>query len=176
MLTKRRFASMLVLSAAMTLSACGFHLRGSGNGASLPFKTIYIHLPDNSPLGVELRRYIRAGGEATIVNDPKTAEADLEPIAETRDKVIISRNTKGEILEYSLLYRFNFQVKDNTGKVLMPPTEISLKRSLTFNNAEALGKEKEEELLYHDMQTDLVQQILRRLSAIKPAAPSSQEP
>jgi len=33
-----------------------------------------------------------------------------------------------------------------------------------------LAKESEEALLYRDMQSDLVQQILRRLAAIKPAA------
>lgn len=169
----RRLAFPLILAAAFALSACGFHLRGSGNGsrgASLPFKTIYVGLPDNSTLGTELRRYIRAGDEATVVSDAKSAEAVIQPISETRDKVIVSRNTKGEILEYTLLYRFSFRVTDGQGKELLPRTDISLTRDLSFNQSQALGKEKEEALLYHDMQTDLVQQILRRLSALRPAA------
>ncbi|MFP5407262.1 MAG: LPS assembly lipoprotein LptE, partial [Gammaproteobacteria bacterium] len=33
---------------------------------------------------------------------------------------------------------------------------------------EVVAKQQEEELLYREMQSDLVQQLLRRLAAIKP--------
>jgi LPS-assembly lipoprotein len=42
---------------------------------------------------------------------------------------------------------------------------------VTFNDAEVLAKEAEEQLLFRDMQNDMVQQIMRRLSAAqKPTA------
>ncbi|HZV67738.1 MAG TPA: LPS assembly lipoprotein LptE, partial [Telluria sp.] len=66
-------------------------------------------------------------------------------------------------------YTLVFHVLDAKGGELLGRTEISLKRSLSFNETEVLAKESEETLLYRDMQTDLVQQILRRLAAIKPA-------
>jgi LPS-assembly lipoprotein len=59
-------------------------------------------------------------------------------------------------------------VKDGQDKQLLAPTEIVLKRDLSFNESQVLAKEKEEEVLYRDMQTDLVQQILRRLAVLKP--------
>ena len=37
-----------------------------------------------------------------------------------------------------------------------------------YNESAALAKEAEEALLFRDMQTDIVQQILRRLAAIQP--------
>ena len=40
---------------------------------------------------------------------------------------------------------------------------------MAFNETQVLAKESEEALLYRDMQADLVQQIMRRLAAIKPA-------
>ena len=62
-----------------------------------------------------------------------------------------------------------FRVRGNNGQELLAPTEIILKREISFNESQALAKEAEEGLLYRDMQSDLVQQILRRLVALKPA-------
>jgi LPS-assembly lipoprotein len=39
---------------------------------------------------------------------------------------------------------------------------------MTYNDAQVIAKENEEALLYRDMQTDMVQQILRRLVAARP--------
>jgi LPS-assembly lipoprotein len=163
---KRRAA--LALSTALLLSACGFHLRGANGEAALPFKTIYIGVPETSQLGIELRRYIRASGDTAIVTDPKQAQAIIEVLHESREKATLSLNTQGRIREYSLYYKLRFRVKDNKDKELLAPTEITLKRDISFNESQAIAKEKEEEMLYRDMQSDLVQQILRRLAALKP--------
>src|SRR6266853_1646468 len=50
--------------------------------------------------------------------------------------------------------------------------ELREKIILSFSAAEVLAKETEEALLYRDMQRDMVQQIMRRLVAAKPALPA----
>ena len=40
-------------------------------------------------------------------------------------------------------------------------------RDITFNDSQVLAKEQEEALLYRDMLSDLVTQIMRRLQAAK---------
>lgn len=164
-----RAVCVLSLAAALMLSACGFQLRGSHGETALPFKTIYIGLPDTSVLGTELRRYIRASGDTTVTPDPKAAQAIVEVLSETRDRSILSLNTQGRIREYSLFYTLRFRVIDNAGKELLPPTDIRLKRDISFNESQVIAKEREEEMLYRDMQSDAVQQILRRLAALKSA-------
>lgn len=164
-----RRAAILALTAAVSLSACGFQLRGSNGQSSLPFKTIYLGVPETSPLGIELKRYIRASGDTETVSDPKAAQAILEVLSETRDKATLSLNTQGRVREYSLYYRVRFRVTDPKGKELLSPTEITLKRDISFNESQVIAKEKEEEMLYRDMQSDVVQQILRRLAALKTA-------
>jgi LPS-assembly lipoprotein len=166
---KNRVAAVLVLFAVLTLSACGFQLRGSGSQAGLPFKTIYIGLPDTSSLGTELKRYIRAGNGTTVVADPKAAQAVLEVLSESREKAVLSLNSQGRVREHALFYKLRFRVKDGAGKELLAPTDIVLKREISFNESQVIAKEKEEDLLYRDMQSDLVQQILRRLSALQSA-------
>ena len=166
---KNRAAAVMVLFALLTLSACGFQLRGSGTQAGLPFKTIYISLPDTSSLGTELKRYIRAGSGTTVVSDPKSAQAVLEVLSESRDKAVLSLNSQGRVREHALFYKLRFRVKDAAGKELLAPTDIVLKREISFNESQVIAKEKEEEVLYRDMQSDLVQQILRRLSVLQSA-------
>lgn len=163
---KRRTA--LALAAAATLSACGFHLRGMNGESALPFKTIYVGLGDTSPLGAELKRYIRASGDTTVVSSPNEAEAILDVLAETREKAVLSLNTQGRVREYTLYYKLRFRVRDAKNKELIPPSDIILKRDISFNESAVMAKENEEALLYRDMQSDLVQQLLRRLQAIKP--------
>lgn len=164
----QRRSLVLALSGTAFLSACGFRLRGGDGRSGLPFRTVFIGVPGNSPLGVELKRYIRASEDTAIVADPKEAEATIDILSETRDRATLSLNTQGRIREYSLYYRLRFQVKNKTGGVLLAPTELVLKRDVSFNESQVIAKEKEEEMLYRDMQSDAVQQILRRMSALKP--------
>lgn len=165
----QRRSLVLALSGAALLSACGFRLRGADGKSGLPFRTVYIGVPERSPLGVELKRYIRASEDTTIVAEPKEAEAVIEILSETRDRATLSLNTQGRVREYSLYYRLLFQVKNAAGGVLLAPTELVLKRDISFNESQVIAKEKEEDMLYRDMQSDAVQQILRRMSALKPA-------
>lgn len=166
---KNRAAALLILFAALAMTACGFQLRGSATGAGLPFKTVYIGLPDTSALGTELKRYIRASNGTTVVADPKAAEAVLEVLSESREKAVLSLNSQGRVREHALFYKLRFRVMGAAGKELLPPTDLVLKREISFNESQVIAKEKEEEILYRDMQSDLVQQILRRLSALQTA-------
>ena len=165
------FAVCLVL----TLSACGFHLRGSNGSFMLPFATMNIGLPDTSPLAIDLKRYIRAVGSTEIVDTREAADATLEVLADpekTRTKSILSLNSNGRVREYQLGYSIQFRVVDKAGNVLLGLTTIALNRPITFNESQVLAKETEEAQLYRDMRNDLVQQIMRRLAAIKPVLPA----
>lgn len=168
-----RFGAVIAILAASTalLTACGFQLRGS---TELPFRTLWVGFSDASPLGTEFKRYVRSGTSTRLVDNATDAEARLLVLGESRDKEILSLNANGRVREYNLFYTFVFKVEDGKGQDFIPPTRITLKRDISVNENTQLAKEAEENLLYRDMQSDLVQQLLRRLAAIKPdaAAPS----
>lgn len=175
MLKNRRLLCIALASTVM-LSACGFKLRGSILGSNLPFKSIYIAVPETSTLGNELRRYIRGSGELEIKTEQKDAEATLDILNETRTRVILSLNSQGRVREFALYYRVTIRVRDSKNVELLAPTLITLKRDISYNEDQVLAKEAEEAMLYRDMQSDLVQQILRRMAAIKPVDTSSATP
>ena len=167
--------AVLALGLTVLLSACGFHLRGSNGSFMLPFATMYIGLPETSPLAIDLKRYIRAIGSTEVVDTKDGADAILDVLTDperNRTKTILSLNSNGRVSEYQLGYSINFRVLDKAGNQLLAPTTISLNRPITFNESQVLAKETEEAQLYRDMRNDLVQQIMRRLAAIKPVLPA----
>jgi len=152
---------VILFLAVFALAGCGFQLRGT---AGLPFKTIYM-LPANQPgVALDLRRNIQAGTRTTVVDDPKKAEAVLEFSQELREKHILSLAATGRVREFQLRYRVAFRVHDGKGGDYVPHSLIQLNRDVTFNDAEILAKEAEEQLLFRDMQSDMVQQIMRRIA------------
>ena len=164
--TVARACAALLLAA--TLAACGFQLRGSNGAYNMPFASIYLAFADTSPLGNELKRNLRAGDRVVIASKPQEAQARFEVLSEARNKAVLSLNNLGRVREYLLSYTLVFQVRDAAGTLLLGPTEITLRRNLAFSEEALLAKEGEEALLYRDMQSDLVQQIMRRLAAVKP--------
>ena len=163
-----RIALAVVLAAA--LAGCGFQLRGT---AALPFETLYMPGASGG-IALDLKRNIQSGTRTTVVDDPKKAEAVLDFTQEVREKNILSLSTTGRVSEYELRYRVGFRVHDGKGGEFLPVTTVQLTRSVSFNDSAVLAKETEEQQLYRDMQTDMVQQVMRRLAGAQPAKPAVQ--
>jgi LPS-assembly lipoprotein len=163
----QRRVFLLAAAAAAGLSACGFALRQAPNYA---FKTLFNTVSEGSTLGTELNRNLEAGGTVRVIRDPRLIEqADVifDVLVDQREKTVVGINASGQVREFQLRTRFSFQLRTMAGRRIIPPTEILLQRDITFNESAVLAKETEEALLYRDMQSDIVQQVLRRLAAVK---------
>jgi len=161
---RRVFASSVFL---MGLSGCGFQLRQAPN---YPFRTLYTGLPQASVFGQELKRNISVSGRVEVINDPKQVErADVifDLLQELQEKVILSRTSAGAVREFQLRFRIRFKLRTRDGIELIPDTELVQERDISFSETAALSKETEEGLLYRDMRSDLVQQVLRRLAVVR---------
>jgi LPS-assembly lipoprotein len=153
---------------AMVLSGCGFRPR---QPLAYQFKVILV--PANpSLLLTELRRALAADSNVEVLQDLRQFErADLwfDLLQETREKIVVGRNSAGGVREFQLRLRIRFRVRDRAGVERIPDTELLQQRDISFSEAAVLAKESEEELLYRNMQSDLVQQILWRLASLRPA-------
>jgi LPS-assembly lipoprotein len=154
----------IALALILLLSACGFQLRGA---YPLPFEKIYIALPETTELHAQLKRSISAGSNARIVDNQKDAQASLLIPSDASTKNILSLSATGRAREFQLVRTFNFRLVDGNGRDWLPPSQIVVRRDITFTDDQLLSKEAEETLLWRDIQNDLVQQILRRLAAAK---------
>jgi LPS-assembly lipoprotein len=158
-----------VIVLCLLLAACGFRLRGT---ADLPFETLYVPGATGG-IALDLKRNIQAGTRVKVVDDAKKADAVMQFTEETRSKEILSLTGTGRVREFQLRYRVGFRVHDGKGGDYVPQSTIQLSRDIGFNDSEVLAREAEEGLLFRDMQTDMVQQIMRRLAAAqKPKPPA----
>ncbi|HSD61573.1 MAG TPA: LPS assembly lipoprotein LptE [Burkholderiales bacterium] len=160
--TVRRRLVIAVL--ILTVAGCGFRLRGE---VALPFDSIYVQTPADSSFAAELTRYLKGGSKVKVVDSPAEAQVVLQVLSELREKQILTLTQAGTVGEFLLRYKVNFRLQSKDGRDLIAATDITLVRDYTFNSSQALAKEYEESLLYRDMQSDAVQQMLRRLQAAK---------
>jgi len=150
------------------LAACGFQLRGS---YALPYESIFVAVPDYSLIGANLKRAIRSSNSTRLADKAEDAQATFLPTAEAREPIILSLSSAGRVREKRLRYRYGYRIVDPKGRDLVLPGVIELTRDLTYADSDVLAKTQEEELLWRDMETDLVQQLMRRLAAAKPTPP-----
>jgi LPS-assembly lipoprotein len=157
-----------ILCTLVSLAAgCGFKLAGP---AEMPFESLYVSAPDYSSFGAEFKRYVESGGKTRLTRRPEEAQAVLEILGESREKQILSLTAAGRVAEYVLHYRVSFRLRDRANRDWIPPSEIALRRDLTYDDDAVLAKENEEQFLYQDMKSDAIEQLMRRLAAVKAPA------
>ncbi|MGQ0525717.1 MAG: LPS-assembly lipoprotein LptE [Betaproteobacteria bacterium] len=161
----RRFPHLILAAALLLLASCGFRLRGE---ATLPFESIYVQGAATSPFTIQLKRSIVSATKARLTDRPQEAQVVLQIMSERRDKEILALSGGGRVREYYLRYHVTYRLTDpKLVSEYIAPTEIVLRRELTYSDAEALAKESEEMLLFRDMQTDAARQLLFRLQVVK---------
>jgi LPS-assembly lipoprotein len=155
-----------VLLLTLLLGACGFHLRGQAAFA-LPFQTLYVKSANGfAPFITELKHAIEVNGVG-ITETPQQAQLTLDIVSESTDRQILSLSASGRVLEYRLYYRVSYQAYDNKRRDWLAPDQITLQRDFSWDDAQVIAKEQEQTLLYQDMRSDAVQQMLRRLNHVK---------
>ena len=179
-MNRRSALSFLALGAAASagLSGCGFALR---QPPKLVFTRVQLTgFAPNSPLAAELARSLEntgvtvvdriappAGGASGVQLKPDPDVVVLKALSDKREQVVATKTSYSQVRELTLRTRFKFQLSRSGGGEIIAPTELLLSRELTYNEADALAKQDETEALHRAMQTDIVQQVIRRLGAVR---------
>ena len=162
--------ALLTFAPAALLAGCGFRLRGAPEFA---FSSIQIVAPPGSPLARELVRTLEsAGGQLRVLREaPAQTPADvvLDLLSEQHERAVVGLTPSGQVRELQLRLRVRFRLRTPQGDERIPETELLQTRDISYSETIALAKEAEEGLLYRNMRTDLVQQLMRRLSLTRPA-------
>jgi len=151
--------------AAAVLAGCGFKLRSSQTFA---FQTLAVTPEKNGLVAADLIRYFGAAIVPIVpVRGSAPPDVIVDILQEVREKNVVGVNASGQVREFQLKIRLLFRMRLPDGRELIAPTEIAQQRDISFNESAVLAKEAEEVLLFRDMQSDILQQLLRRLAAIK---------
>lgn len=168
---RRLLTQAALLAWLAVLSGCGFQLRGA---YTLPYETIYVAGADYHLIVAGLKRAIRGSGSAQLVGSAAEAQATFLPTSEIREPTILSFSSAGRVREKRLRYIYGYRIVDAKGRDLVAPSSVELYRDITYADSDVLAKTQEEDLLWRDMEKDLVQQLLRRIATAKPVTPEEE--
>jgi LPS-assembly lipoprotein len=160
----QRRALLLGLLAAGTVAGCGFELRKE---PELHVRSVGLTgFTPNSPLAAELSRQLSRAG-VQVLEDANRADVIIEAQRDQRERVVVVSTSAGQVREWELRLHLDYLLRRPDGELLLPRVEVMVTREMTYTESQALAKEQEEAQLYRSMQSDVVHQLLRRLSALK---------
>lgn len=159
-LMTRIFVGLLLLS----LSACGFHLRGNVvMPASL--SSIYVEDAHASRITPVLQQLLRSN-DVELAPDAASAKAVLVINGERFERRVLSVGGTGKAQEFALQYTVQFSLLDQSQQIMLGQQHIQLERDLRFDETAVLAMSSQEAQRNQDMLQDAAQQILRRIQSV----------
>lgn len=152
----------IVSALLLLLTACGFHLRGPSD---IPFESVFIE-GNTLVISKNLRRALNTSN-IQIVEKPDEAELRLELVGEENEKRILSLAAEGTVNEYELYYRVHYRTK-LIGQALWSDVQtVEARRDFTYSDDRLLAKQVEEKRLNEYMHQYVINNLMRRLTALK---------
>lgn len=155
----------LIILLLFSLSACGFHLRGSGQNTTIKAITVYVTNQNANLIAREVKQQLTGGGAKAVVS-AEGAKYMVKLENEYFDQTVLSVSPDtGKVEEYQISMSVNLTVIDATGKERIIGEEIRLIREYTFDEDAVLGKYEEEQVLRDELVAQAASEIIRRLNA-----------
>ena len=155
----------LIVSLALALTACGFHLRSE---LTLPedLGPVRVKSVDRySPLADSLKQAVERTGTPLADTQQKDV-AVLDLLSERWGDTPISVDQFGRAQEYSLRYAVIFELRAADGGKVVPRQAIELSRDYISNPVNTIGTEGERELLVRELRREMSASVIRRIGAV----------
>lgn len=173
-LSKFKFLLTSLLVGTLFIQGCGWHLRGS---QPLPaeLKTLNLQTASqNSKFSRALKRAFKTM-DVNLTDSISDAPYTLSVSNIHDDRRVLSTTGTAKVAEYVLTSAITYSVKDSSGEKLAGPSVITTEKTYLYNRDNAVSSFEEEKLIREEMQRDLIQQLIRRYRALKPATGTETE-
>ena len=145
----------LLAASLMWLSACGYHLRSSGQLVQR-WPALAVAQPETA-LGRQLVRQLELAG----VQSNRPGAPALHVLDAGFRRKVLSLDSRGRVSEYRLVYRVRFQLRAE-GRY-WPEREIRLQQAFNFEDDQILGKFRQEHQLREEMLREAAVRVLEAL-------------
>lgn len=156
----------VVLILSLTLSDCGFHLRGSLD-FQLPegVEPIFIGSSNaNNQLHNELQKLLKAY-QVRLTENITEANHQLTILEQKTDRRTASIGRGARAAEIQVTNIVSFQLVDKQGNMILGPITLTERRILQNNPNNVASTRSEEALLQREMLTNLASKIARQVSS-----------
>lgn len=161
---KKLYSIFLISLLTITLTGCGFHLRGH---EPLPPQLKVLFLQTAKPfskLTKDLQRVFHRSG-VLLTCSSHNAPITLQIMADNFTQSTSSIGSSGQVTTYILNYTILYQLLDSSGHVLVPPQTITSARSYAITSNQLLSNVNALSGLQDEMRREIIYQLLDRLRA-----------
>lgn len=155
--------SITVLGLAFLMTACGFHLRGTGSTQMALTELNFAARDALSPLSKDVKQSLINNKVTISSSAPFTLYLGLEE--DSRRTASFTAGTRSA--EYTLTTALNYELRSGNLPALIQDS-VAVQRSYAYNQNNVTGSGQEEALLRQEMRRELVMQLMMRLQAITP--------
>jgi len=159
---------VVVFLLAMSISACGFHLRGN---IPLPesIQSMYVQGPEGSFKQELLDRLESAG--AQLASAPGGADVILNITQATTDRIVGTLDDRGKANSFNVRFQVAYDFLDRKGRAIRPAATLAETRRYDFDEQQIVESEAEEAQLQADLERSIALRIVRKLSSITDFVP-----
>lgn len=155
--------SIIVLGLAFLMTACGFHLRGTGTTQMALNELNFTARDALSPLGKMVKESLVNNKVQVSSSAPFTLY--VGPEETTQRTASFTAGTRSA--EYTLTTAISYELRSGNLPALLQD-RIEVQRTYAHNQNNVTGSGQEGSLLREEMRRDLVMQLMMRLQAVTP--------
>jgi len=100
-----------------------------------------------------------------VTQDRGEATAVLKILENNTDKIVLTVNLSGKVQEYRISQNIQFEVAAADGQPLLDQQSVTRSRDFKFDRNDVLGKERENEVIREELQRDVVNLAMLRITA-----------
>jgi LPS-assembly lipoprotein len=153
--------SLLVCS---MLTSCGFHLRGSAESV---IRIPALHLTAENVYGELIYAFesTLSSSGTELVESRDLAPWTMTILSERFSRRVAATTRSISAAKYELILQVRFSLTAQDGKLLIPPTSLSIQRMYEYDSSNLVGSDAEEELLRQEMRREIADSIVRRMES-----------
>lgn len=150
----------LVLIVCILLSGCGFHLRGTTHAQNLPFDQLEVIPHSKEPFARQLNVVL----DALKVEQKESASWQLQLSPLKQKTFPMAYGPNGELVREKIQLSLKYKLLHNQEVIL--DKVIVNDRQHQLNIATKLADQAELEVILHEMEQDLIQQLIIQMSRV----------
>jgi LPS-assembly lipoprotein len=151
-----------LLATALMLVGCGYHLRGASVETSIP--SAYVRGSEGVEVTEDLKRALRQSG-VQILDAGTDATVTIDLMQQTQSTRTLSYTDRATTAESQLELAIRFKIQGNAEKELLPERWARATRTYLVDTIYLVGSNHQQLLMDAELRTDVVQQIMRSVSA-----------
>ena len=163
---------LVILLMSMSLSSCGFHLRGN---IPLPeiIKNMFVKAPEGTFKDSLEDVLTNAGAELATAQE--AADVVLVVMKADTRRDVGTLDERGLANSYDLTFTVGYKMVDQAGDVVREVKSVRERRRFDFDPTLVVETESEERELQEDMEQDVALKIVRQLSTMTRLQPVGTE-